>query len=436
VLNRIRQTTAGYPRQFWLLFWGQLMNSIGSSMVWPFLTIYARERLGVPLTTVTLLVSLNAASGLVATTIVGPFVDRFGRKLAMVLSLAMTSVAFILMSTASTLPVWMALMVLMGMFGPLYQVGSNAMIADLIAPERRAGGYALLRMIANVGVAIGPVIGGVLVTISYGLTFSLAAAAGTAFALLIALFVAETLPQRAKLAGQPQISGYSPVLRDRLFLAFCGIYTLSCMVYSLMMVLLPVYGKENFGLAESQYGPILATNAAMVVLFQFAVTRMTERYRPVPVLALGTLFYALGVGSVGAGLELPHLPAQHGDSDDRRDDRDPHIYGVYGQPGACGDARPLHERAGPDLAGGFRDRAGAGRLPQRSRGAGGDLVRRVSDRAGGGAELYAPGVAAAAPRQAGQATLRWDGGGRSGGRVGTGRRGDRTGRRERLTIRE
>lgn len=305
MLNRIRQTTAGYPRQFWLLFWGQLMNSIGGSMVWPFLTIYVRERLGVPLTTVTLLITLNAASGLAATTIAGSLVDRFGRKLAMVLSLAMTSAAFILMNTASTLPVWMALMVLMGMFSPLYQVGSNAMIADLIAPERRAGGYALLRMIANVGVAIGPVIGGVLVTISYGLTFSLAAAAGTAFALLIALFVAETLPQRAKLAGQRQISGYSPVLRDRLFLAFCGIYTLSCMVYSLIMVLLPVYGKENFGLAESQYGPILATNATMVVLFQFAVTRMTERYHPVPVLALGTLFYALGVGSVALGWNFP-----------------------------------------------------------------------------------------------------------------------------------
>lgn len=305
MLTRIRQTTAGYPRPFWLLFWGQLINSTGGSMVWPFLTIYARERLDVPLTTVTLLITLNAAFGLVAMTIAGPLVDRFGRKLAMISSLVMTSVAFILMSTASTLPVWMALMMLMGMFGPLYQVGSNAMIADLIALERRAGGYALLRMIANVGVAIGPVIGGILVTISYGLTFSLAAAAGTAFTVLITLFVAETLPQRARAAGQPQISGYGQVLRDRLFLAFCGIYTLSCMVYSLMMVLLPVYGKENFGLAESQYGPILATNATMVVLFQFAVTRMTERYHPVPVLALGTLFYALGVGSVALGRNFP-----------------------------------------------------------------------------------------------------------------------------------
>ena len=40
----------GFPRQFWLLFWGMLLNTSGTSMVWPFMTIYLRERLGVPLT--------------------------------------------------------------------------------------------------------------------------------------------------------------------------------------------------------------------------------------------------------------------------------------------------------------------------------------------------------------------------------------------------
>jgi len=73
------------------------------------------------------------------------------------------------------------------------------------------------------------------------------------------------------------------------------------MAYSLMMVLLPVYVKENFGVPESSYGFILATNAAMVVLFQYGVTRLTQRYYHLPVLAVGSLFYALGVGSVALG---------------------------------------------------------------------------------------------------------------------------------------
>jgi MFS family permease len=62
-----------------------------------------------------------------------------------------------------------------------------------------------------------------------------------------------------------------------------------------------VYAKENFGLPESQYGFIMATNAAMVVLFQYAVTRRSQVYPPFRVLALGALFYALGAGSVALG---------------------------------------------------------------------------------------------------------------------------------------
>jgi MFS family permease len=73
------------------------------------------------------------------------------------------------------------------------------------------------------------------------------------------------------------------------------------MAYSLMMVLLPVYVKENFGVPESSYGFIMAANAAMVVLFQYGVTRLTQRFYHLPVLAVGSLFYALGVGSVAWG---------------------------------------------------------------------------------------------------------------------------------------
>jgi MFS family permease len=62
-----------------------------------------------------------------------------------------------------------------------------------------------------------------------------------------------------------------------------------------------VYAKENFGVPESQYGFIMATNAAMVVLFQYAVTRRSQNYPPLRVLALGSLFYAVGAGSVALG---------------------------------------------------------------------------------------------------------------------------------------
>ncbi len=301
MLLRLRRATAGYPRQFWLLFWGVLVNSSGSSMVWPFLTIYLRQRLDVPLTTIALLLTANALAGLASTSIAGPAVDRFGRKGAMVISLGVGCLFMLALGRVDTLAGAVALMVFKGMTDPLYRVGSDAMVADLIPPAKRADAYALLRMIANLGVAIGPSIGGFITAVSYGLAFSIAAATALIYALLVAVFMRETIPQWPAEDRAKQARGYGPVLRDRPFVAFCVAYSFAGMAYSLMMVLLPVYVKENFGLPESAYGLILAANAAMVVLFQYGVTRLTQRFYHLPVLAVGSLFYALGVGSVALG---------------------------------------------------------------------------------------------------------------------------------------
>jgi MFS family permease len=306
MLARLRIVVANYPRQFWVLFWGSLINSAGGSMVWPFLTVYMRQRLDAPLTIITFLFTLNSVAGVVATSIAGPAVDRFGRKPAMGLSLAGSCAVYLAMSRADTLPSWAVLMAALGIIWPLYRVGADAMVADMVEADRRPGAYALLRMITNLGIAVGPMIGGFLSGVSYFYAFLGAVAANFTFLLLILLAVRETLPEhRDPLSPVSAGSGYGPVLRDLPFLAFCGIYVLATMPSSIMMTLLAVYAKENFGVPESQYGFIMATNALMVVLFQYSVTRRSEGYPPLRVLMLGALLYALGVGSVALGRSFP-----------------------------------------------------------------------------------------------------------------------------------
>lgn len=295
-----------YPWEFWLLFWGTWLSATGGSMVWPFLTLYLRQRLAAPLTLITSLLTLNAAMGLATTAIAGLVVDRFGRKGAMVVGLLGGGLAMLGMIPATSLLAWAVLMAFMGGFGPIYRVGGDAMVADLIEPSRRASAYALLRMIANLGVAIGPAIGGFIVSASYSLAFALGGAAQILFALLVLLWARETRPQTLEASRRSFWGeGYEGILKDRPFLAFCGFYTLAGMAYSLMMVLLPVYVKENFGVPERLYGFIMTTNAAMVVAFQYGITRLAARFRELPVLVAGSLFYALGVGSVALGRSFP-----------------------------------------------------------------------------------------------------------------------------------
>lgn len=295
--SRIRQE---YPRQFWLLFWGLLISTIGASMIWPFLMIYVSERLDLPLTAVASLITLNAFVGLIFSFIAGPVTDRLGRKWVMVISLAVNGLGYILMSQAHTLTHFALLMALSGAFNPLYKVGADAMMADLIPAEKRIDAYALLRMIHNVGVALGPAIGGTLAVISYSIIFFCAAGGLIIYSLLIAFLARETLPEIARQPGRPaeRFGGYGRILRDWPFMSFNFLFTLTQVCAALIWVLMAVYAKQNYGVLESLYGWIPTTNAVMVVLFQVWVTQRTKRYSPLAALSLGTLFYAVATGSV------------------------------------------------------------------------------------------------------------------------------------------
>jgi len=270
------------------------------------MTIYMRQQLDVPLMSITFLFTLNSAAGLASVSAAGPLVDRFGRKGAMVLALVVSGGALVAMGHAGTLGAWAALQAIRGATSPLFRVGTNAMVADLVEPTRRPAAYALLRTINNVGVAIGPSIGGFVTSTSYALAFNIAAGASVLVAMLVLCLLVETAPLGHREQPQPhQSRGYGRLLSDGQFLAFCGTYTVAGMAQTIMMVLLPVYAKESFGVPENRYGFIMATNATMVVLLQYGVTRITERYHHLPVLAVGSVFSAIGVGSVALGWNFP-----------------------------------------------------------------------------------------------------------------------------------
>lgn len=300
MLDRLKRARKEYPGQFWILFVGMLVSTIGSSMIWPFLMLYVSKKLDLPLTQTASLMTINAVMGLTFSFIAGPIIDRLGRKWVMVVSLLGTAVSYVYMSAAASYVEFALVQCLMGALSPLYRVGADAMMADLIPEEKRPDAYSLMRMSNNAGVSIGPAIGGLVASQSYNIAFYIAAAGLSFFGLLIAFKATETLPAGVAdtLKGKKIFSGYGLIFRDREFLGFVTSFTLTSMLASLVWILMPVYSNANFGVPESQYGFIPTTNAIMVVVFQFVVTLAVKRYKPLPVMTLGTAFYAVGTGLV------------------------------------------------------------------------------------------------------------------------------------------
>src|SRR5215211_1633962 len=225
IVHKLKTLYNEYPRQYWLMITGIILSTAGGSMIWPFLVIYASGKLSLPLSKVAALISINAGTGLVASLVAGNLADKIGRKVVMNFSLTLNGIAYFLLMYAHTYAQFAGLMILVGLSNPLYQVGADAMLADMIPSEKRTDAFAINRIANNAAFALGPALGGFLATRSYNLAFYCAGIGFISYSILLFFFAKETLVITPKL--EPTSSGikdifqsYSRVLGDKGFVVF------------------------------------------------------------------------------------------------------------------------------------------------------------------------------------------------------------------------
>lgn len=294
MFKRLSSDFSHYPRQFWLMFAGMILSALGTTMISPFLMIYTSERLGMPLTTIASLMTIRAVTGLISSIIAGPVVDRLGRKIVMVVGLLGNGLCYFALSGAGSYGAFALILGASGAFSPLYRVGTDAMLADLFVEDKRANAFALMRMARNIGITVGPALGGFVLTQSYRIGLYCAAGALAGYGLMLVLFAHKTLPREAaveKTTLRVELGAYWQALQDKPFMGLVGAFTLVQMLDSMVLLLLSVYVKSGYGISEGLYGWIRTTNALMVVLFQVLVTRIAMRHAALKTIRWGMLLY-------------------------------------------------------------------------------------------------------------------------------------------------
>jgi len=301
--SKVKGIYEGYPPQFWTLLLGTFIDRLGGALLFPFFTLYLTRRFGVGMTEVGGIFGLFSIASIVGSTLGGALADRLGRKGMLIFGLIVSGLTSLLMGLVNSIELFFTSALIVGLFANAGGPAQQAMVADLLPEEKRTQGFGLLRVVVNIAFTIGPAIGGLLATHSYLLLFICDAVASTITAGIVALAIRETRP--APREGEPEqtvvqtLGGYWSVLRDSTFLLFIGACVLMALVYMQMNSSLAVYLRDVHGVPEQRFGYILSLNAAMVVLFQFPVTRWIAKFRPLVVMAVGTLLYALGFGMYG-----------------------------------------------------------------------------------------------------------------------------------------
>lgn len=298
-MNRALHVYREYPRTFWMMILVNFVDRLGGSLLFPFFALYITKKFDVGMTQVGGLFAIFFVSSFIGAFPGGALTDRFGRKGIIIFSLIATSFSTLLMGFVNEFQFFLLVAFISGIFtdvgGPAYE----AVFMDVLPPEKRASGYGIRRVAFNLAIVIGPVIGGFIAARSYLALFVIDAIISAIVALMVFLMIPETKPTSPEEKEQESTAetfrGYLQVLRDRKFMAFTVVCLLTWFVYMNMNTTLGVFLRDQHGLPESGYGWILSINAAMVVLFQFAITRRIEKNPPMLMMAAGALFVAVGL---------------------------------------------------------------------------------------------------------------------------------------------
>ncbi len=303
LLGRIRSIYGEYPRQFWVLVFGMFVDTLGRTMLNPFLMLYVTKKFEVGMTEVGMLFGLMSVTSTIGRMLGGALTDRLGRKWMVIFGLVVSGFSSLAMGLVGTFDLFFAVVLFVGLVASIGGPAQGAMIADILPEEKRTSGFGIFRVVANISWVCGPVIGGLLATRSYMPLFIADAIGSTITAAIVFLAIKETRPtSRAAKSEQTMAQtfvGYLRVLQNTTFILFIGACILMTTGYLQIYTTLGVYLRDIHGIPEQAYGWLMSMNAATVVLLQIPISRQTEKRRPMLMMALGASLYAVGLGMYG-----------------------------------------------------------------------------------------------------------------------------------------
>jgi predicted MFS family arabinose efflux permease len=290
----------GLPREVWLLFATNLINRAGM-MVLPFLVLYLTRQLGFSLARAGSMLAVYGASAIVFGPVGGRLSDRIGALPVMRVSLISAGTVLLVFPLAKSFAAVAAMTVLWAGCAEMFRPASLAAITHVVAPDQRRQAFALNRLAINLGMSIGPALGGFLATVSFRAMFAV-----DAVTTLIAGAVLALTPWRSFSGVNSEAAnrrgehiGPATILHDTLFLVFLGGVFLVGIVFFQHESALPLYLVQYLHLSPAFYGMLFTINTLLIVALEVPIVTATAHWPNVRSLIIGCMLFAIGFGSLG-----------------------------------------------------------------------------------------------------------------------------------------
>jgi predicted MFS family arabinose efflux permease len=299
-----REAYSGLPRNAWLLSLVQFVNRSGS-MVLFFLTLYLTRKLGFTLAQAGQAVSVFGIGALLGAWLGGVLCDRLGATVVQRLSLLLGGLNLIAMGYVTSHAAILAAAFLMGVFAEALLPGNTTAMARECPPVIRTRGFALNRLAANLGVTIGPVVGGYLAMWNYRALFWVDGLTSLAALAVFCVFFKPGAGKSAAAATAPAAGPAATTGKRHLAAIFIMVFGIG-LIFSQLFSTFPLYIHQAFGFAENRIGQLLAINTVIIVLFEMVLLHGLRKAAPLKVIAVGALLTGLGFALTPLGRGFPY----------------------------------------------------------------------------------------------------------------------------------
>ena len=286
-------------------------------MVLPFLTLYLTVERQLPAATAGLALTIYGIAAIVIAPLSGRLSDRVGGLRIIKLSLFLSAIVLFIFPLAHSLIGILVMTGIWSIVNEAFRPPSMSIIGDVAGPGQRKAAFALYRLAINLGMSIGPVIGGFLAMQSFKLLFFVDGTTALLAGLILVLVpwspstshvaaseaLLNGLPANVSAAGvRPStVMPYSRLLKDRRFLYFLLAMIPVELVFFQTLAAMPLYLVRDLRMTEASFGMLLAINTVLIILVEVPLNAAMANWSNRHALALGAVLIGLGFGGMAIG---------------------------------------------------------------------------------------------------------------------------------------
>ena len=313
------------PAKLSILMATAFVDMVGLLMVIPLLPFYAKRlggegvtlgstHLGIGVITA-ILVSAFTVAQLLSAPMWGRFSDRFGRRPALLVALAASAIAYVVFAFATNLWLLFLSRIVQGAGGGTVGV-IQAYVADATEPQDRARSLGWLSAATNLGVALGPVLGSLSLTLGErpvaGTSFALGMAAPGVFAAVLCLtnmwfawrYLTETRVVHPEHAERKRGASRAAVLRVATHPSdpaprLIWIYAIAIGAFQGVTSLLALFLADRWGVTEKTIAYFFTYIGIISVITRaLLLGPMIDRFGEVRLARIGLVLMSLGLATL------------------------------------------------------------------------------------------------------------------------------------------